>query len=322
MFNHVIVGDWTELSHSCGSAFDIPYQLQSLASDNSKEREKAISDLRDNIFCDGMYYEVSPYVIPELYKLLADKGVMDKHEIVTLLTALVLDFWQHHNLATGINFEKNDTIQHSNINNCQIYLKKRCYEAVEKEIPKLISLISIDNARLNSSIFYALSWFPKNKEQSLQVIKKFFNDMSDLDTIINAIFAIGMLSKSSKDLQSFKLEPLLSDSNRAIRVATAMTFARHSLNHTIIDILSEAVDFLGDINRGYSYLLWFWDEEVYINFLFELLKVNQDKEVIHLWYENLRLNDVFEYRNLPNFVKKQIYRVCKSLNPDQLYFSF
>jgi hypothetical protein len=88
--------DWSRLGHAYGAATDVPDQLRALRSDDGAIRARARHELNGNIFHQSTRYEASPYAVPFLIELVADRATPDRVGILDLLAGLAIgydEFW-------------------------------------------------------------------------------------------------------------------------------------------------------------------------------------------------------------------------------------
>jgi hypothetical protein len=66
----------------------MPEFLRSLLSPVAEIRERAIEEISSAVFHSRTVYDVSPVVLPFLFELLENEHVLDRENIVCLLTAM------------------------------------------------------------------------------------------------------------------------------------------------------------------------------------------------------------------------------------------
>jgi len=245
---------WSQLTHACGAATDVPAQIRNLASANEGERGNALWELYGNIFHEGTRYQATPYAVPFLYELVTAPETPDRHEIVYLLVSLALGYEESY-LPDGLdvaNFrgalkESDSQMSLTDQAECDEYgvgprADLDCYDSVQNGVPVLIKLLTDDDARLRRAAIYALAWFPENAPQSLPAIRQFLANASDEIEVANALIAYGVLARSSKSaVNESELRDFLSHASLIIRVAAAIAIARDPLTDDIIEILVASI---------------------------------------------------------------------------------
>jgi hypothetical protein len=97
---------WSELKHAYGSAWEVPYWIQSLLSHDRELLKKTFSKLNNNLYHQGTVYEASVTAIPFLIELLTIDDVERKSSILRFLSHLShgtylksYSFWEWDDLA-------------------------------------------------------------------------------------------------------------------------------------------------------------------------------------------------------------------------------
>lgn len=246
--------DWANLKHAYGSATDVPNDIRNLTSLDGKIRDKALYNLYGNIFHQGTRYEATPYAIPFLYELIENEYVKDKHGIISLLVSLALGYEEEY-LPEGVNPEKfRNELMDSEANmtneqraNCEKYGYSataliKCYDTVKKGIPILFKCLKSDDEKIRTFSVYALSWFPEEAESSVPKIIEVLSQIEGEIEIANAVLAIGLLNRQSKNVVD--LTPInyyLNSNSELIRVSSAIALAKNPIDKIILEKLIEGI---------------------------------------------------------------------------------
>src|SRR5262245_16481851 len=88
MLEEVNSVNWKKLSHSHGTAEDVPRHLAALTSQSAKLRGRSLEYFWEYMLHQGSRYEASPYVVRFLLEVLESPGCLIQRELVDLLLAL------------------------------------------------------------------------------------------------------------------------------------------------------------------------------------------------------------------------------------------
>lgn len=245
---------WSKLLHAYGAADDVPDQIRDLASPIQKKREQAISQLYGNIFHQGTRYQATPYAVPFLYELLAEENTSDKEIIIYYLIHIALGYPEAY-LPKGMDKEEFEwacredekAMTAAEREDCKTYgfspqTEIYCYNAVEKGIPFLISLLSEDSPDIKLAIIYALAWFPKYATASISAIHPILQQSSDHTEIATSLLTIGLLCRNSTTaMTTLHLDSYLSNPSLIIRTTAAIALFGHPLENRVLEILIEAI---------------------------------------------------------------------------------
>jgi hypothetical protein len=92
---------WAGLRHAHGPAGDVPGLLQALISQSAAEHKHALHKLYGNIFHQGSRYEATAHAVPFLVRLALDPQTPQRDEIVHLLVALAIGYYEAY-LPAGV----------------------------------------------------------------------------------------------------------------------------------------------------------------------------------------------------------------------------
>jgi len=80
---------WARVRHAFGSASDVPSLLRSLASSDAEVRDKALTELCNNIWHQGTVYEATPHALPFLIRLLQRDEYPERGAIACLVASII-----------------------------------------------------------------------------------------------------------------------------------------------------------------------------------------------------------------------------------------
>ena len=105
MFEKVGSVDWGHISHSHGTADEVPARLTALVGPSAKDRDKVLEYFWEYILHQGSRYEASPYVVPFLFEVLEEVEPLCQEEIIDLLLGLAVGYGESF-LPYGYDLEK------------------------------------------------------------------------------------------------------------------------------------------------------------------------------------------------------------------------
>ncbi|MYS37973.1 hypothetical protein K388_00385 [Streptomyces sp. KhCrAH-43] len=88
MFAGIDEVDWASMEHAYGPADDVPGLLRGLASADPAERERALDGMYGAVHHQGDVYPCTLACIPFLFELVTDPAVVDRGDLVELLTSI------------------------------------------------------------------------------------------------------------------------------------------------------------------------------------------------------------------------------------------
>lgn len=88
MFAGIDEVDWASMEHAYGPADDVPALLRGLASADPAERERALDGMYGAVHHQGDVYPCTLACIPFLFELVTDPAVVDRGDLVELLTSI------------------------------------------------------------------------------------------------------------------------------------------------------------------------------------------------------------------------------------------
>src|SRR5262249_28336688 len=107
MFDGIDSIDWAKLSHSHGTAEQVPAQLDALTTGSEDARRKALDYFWEYMLHQGSRYEASPYVVRFLFEALEDPACLIQRELIDLLLALGVGYGESF-LPFGYDLEEEE----------------------------------------------------------------------------------------------------------------------------------------------------------------------------------------------------------------------
>lgn len=246
--------DWANLKHAYGSAADVPDSLRDLASPKAETREQGLYHLYGNIFHQGSRYQATPYAIPFLYELIETDAVEDKYSLIALLVNLVLGYEEEY-LPQGIDpeaFRKELQENEAELTDEERANSEKyghdylaiinCYDFVKEGLPILRNCLKSEEATTRIAALHACAWFPEEAQQSIAAIRAAWSHFKEEQEIANAILAISLLSRRSKE--SVAVSPIhayLIAESTLLRICAAIALAKSPMDKVIMDILIEGI---------------------------------------------------------------------------------
>ncbi|MCB9642215.1 MAG: HEAT repeat domain-containing protein [Myxococcales bacterium] len=202
---------WEDLTHAYGEASDVPALLRDLASTDEKVCTHALEALYANIFHQGTRYQATPYAIPFLYELLDSPQTHNKTFLVRYLVHLALGYDEAY-LPQGVeprSFREDLLFEESSMTpedreECADFgvgprVLINCYDAVLRGVSALIRLTQQEDEDVRHAAVFALAWFPEAAKESVFAIRRALSYFQGDDARADAILALGLLQRTSKD---------------------------------------------------------------------------------------------------------------------------
>jgi hypothetical protein len=92
MLENVASIDWAKLSHSHGTAEEVPARLAALVGPSEDDRTAALEYFWEYMLHQGSRYEASPYVVPFLFEVLENAEFPLQRELIDLLLGLAVGY--------------------------------------------------------------------------------------------------------------------------------------------------------------------------------------------------------------------------------------
>lgn len=92
MFEQLSSIDWQALSHSHGTAEDVPSRLATLAGPSADDRTEALDYFWEFMLHQGSRYEASPYIVPFLFEILQQPECTIRRDLIDLLLGLAVGY--------------------------------------------------------------------------------------------------------------------------------------------------------------------------------------------------------------------------------------
>jgi hypothetical protein len=107
MFDDVGSVNWGQLSHSHGTAEEVPSRLAALTGQSADGRRESLDYFWEYMLHQGSRYEASPCVVPFLFEVLENPGCAIQRELIDLLLALAVGFGESF-LPCGYDLEEEE----------------------------------------------------------------------------------------------------------------------------------------------------------------------------------------------------------------------
>lgn len=229
MFEAVSSINWANLSHSHGSAEEVPEKLVALTSSSADEQEEAIGYFWEYMFHQGSRYEASPYVVPFLFEALEQSSPPLQHQLIDLLRALGIGYGERF-LPRGYDLAKEEqSFRNGSWDGLLSYEEARsCYYAVQERAScfnKYLHPACDHQTRLSAS--FAIAQFAQPLSALHSEVAKHIAAESDESQLQGLILCYGMLGRyaglaDAKILEPFS-SPLVSPSLRLAAGIGTMT---------------------------------------------------------------------------------------------------
>lgn len=107
MFENVGSVDWRSLSHSHGTAEEVPAHLAAIVGTSDEDRTAAFKYFWEYMLHQGSRYEASPYVVPFLFEALENVEAPIQRELIDLLLGLAVGYGESF-LPYGYDLEREE----------------------------------------------------------------------------------------------------------------------------------------------------------------------------------------------------------------------
>ena len=237
---------WHDLAHAYGPAHGTPDWIRGLRSDNKETRQYAIEQLSVSINHQGSVYPASLAAIPFLQALVRDESVQDRQDIILLLLRIAVGFprewfpggfsitrWAQQALL----FFRSSTY---------VDLLVQVYEAVQKDVPSWIHLLTDSALPIRLAAGYGLAWFREEALVATPSVRRALDQSGDESEVVNHILSLGMLNgymRSDQDSGRFRTY-VESGGAPSIRTCAVMALANttpEAIDDNMLGVLFDAL---------------------------------------------------------------------------------
>ncbi|HEY1013258.1 MAG TPA: hypothetical protein VGE07_11175 [Herpetosiphonaceae bacterium] len=251
MLSSIATLPWGGLSGCYDQTPEIAEAILALARADPAQRSKGLSTLWSCIWHQGTRYEVSPYVVPFLYELLAAPATRGKHEIINLLAYLALGFPDEYVPSgfdilaarqTWVDFER-IAIEENYEPALRFALRgseQAHYDAVGGGIHTLINLLDDGEPAVRQAAAFAVAWFPEHAAEALPRLRERAQGEDEPAPLASLIVAIGLLERSPYGGGALdEFESFLSHSEPIVRGTAALALCHNPLSPAARRVLHE-----------------------------------------------------------------------------------
>ena len=241
---------WDQLDHAYGVATNIPERIRAIASSRGAKQESAIDDFANDICHQGSAYAATVPCIPFICEIISNPRIPRRHRLISLLLtiAIGLDDDMFHD---GTRITEYEIGQERAANEWPASKKRptfwgpfvwlECYTAVQRTVPKLLTLLHDKNRLVRLHSQYLLAWFPKERRRTLGALRRSMNNADRWDDLANSILCVGLLEWHAAVTRTSRpfVRPLLKHRREQVRYAAAIYLSWHEPSVGAYEIMRE-----------------------------------------------------------------------------------
>jgi hypothetical protein len=226
MFENIGSVEWAKLSHSHGTADEVPARLAALVGPSDGDRAAALEYFWEYMLHQGSRYEASPYIVPFLFEVLENAVFPLPRELIDLLLGLAVGYGESF-LPFGYDLEQEEQrFEEKSWKGLFSYDDARStYYEVHKRADAFTKFLRPEcNPDTRLSAGFAVAHFAQSLTGIQGKVSGYIECESDESQLQSLILCFGMLGRYAnvKPNISVLTSYLESDCSQTLRVATSI----------------------------------------------------------------------------------------------------
>ena len=226
MFENIHSIDWGNISHSHGTAEEVPARLEALVGQSAKDRDEALSYFWEYMLHQGSRDEASPFVVPFLFEVLENVEPPLQREIIDLLLGLAVGYGESF-LPYGYDLEKEEHQYQKKLwRGLFSYADSRsAYYQVHKRADAFVKFLRPEtNPETRLSAGYAIAHLAQPLAATHTEVARYIEKESDESQLQGLMLCFGMLGRYAdpKPGASVLVEFLTPDCSKTFQVIASI----------------------------------------------------------------------------------------------------